>query len=47
MCTDTRVPKQLLYTARRAFIWQAENRWTAETLQRPTESQPGEVRDGP
>ena len=24
-------------TARRAFVWQAENRWTEETLQRPTE----------
>ena len=29
-------------SARRAFVWQAENRWTEETLQIPTESNPRE-----
>ena len=44
--THARYPSTETATVRRAFIREAENWRTVETLQRPTESQPEEVLDG-
>ena len=43
MSDACQIPEYRTATVRRAFIREAENWRTVETLQRPTESQPEEV----